>query len=616
MPSAKEVLHQVAAETTALPDDHILSAYTAFARAATNLHFNSREAPALQASLHHLTTAQEKMLGAIGSMRAVRTDIDTYLSSVGEAKRPQVTLGGNFTYTHAPEERVQLIGKGMGELRQPCSPNLIEFARTYGPAFREALHDPATREHAIERLEELIHTGPAEAGSTRDARFLNEVGIGLIHEYCAREITALASQPEDILLANRVEDLLFAAYGKYDYSSTTGGNYLRTHASSYISRQLKKWRALANATGPDKAPSGTVHETDKLITEEMDLAASTIINLLHRTSDKASRHAITSVILGLAAPSGTDRRFMDVLIERFIDDRSGPYAFLTTNGLVSEKLLQAWEDGYTDVEKHNPDYGKRGIIRNNIKKILAMEQAERGAAAALHEKLGIRNFGRYPAELLIVANKQLSTPGPLTSYSLHFTATYSHNAAEEPDNNFLDRAQAVATECGHVIIPVEFSSEADIMKAAETIKALGWGPANSIVVNSHGAANRLVRSLEHKRHPVSYRAVTEQQYITVDAIRKRESGDIAATLGSLVKPQGSIFITGCRTGAPDTDGNIAWHIHQGSGRRVVAPSDVTSSELIPPHIDRQSGELVLDVMFWDRWGAFHAPTVYDARRAI
>ena len=99
-------------------------------------------------------------------------------------------------------------------------------------------------------------------------------------------------------------------------------------------------------------------------------------------------------------------------------------------GLDTKEILDWWDNAGDDYEQKKPDgttelvKRKHIVFERNIAAMRALESQRKGILKALRDEFGIRNFGRYPRELLI---KQFDEMETQQRYGIVISAKTDHN---------------------------------------------------------------------------------------------------------------------------------------------------------------------------------------------
>lgn len=226
-------------------------------------------------------------------------------------------------------------------------------------------------------------------------------------------------------------------------------------------------------------------------------------------------------------------------------------------GLDPEDLVKAWNLNSSDRKKLNKvKVGMSYIYRENLRVLRSLEQKHPGSAAVLGEKFGIKNFGRYPPELLVDQFEGLSDIE--TPYGLAIFPYADHNGSFSNLDREL-RDLFMQTRGHHRIRVIETGGKM-------------------------GIARRLI-SLDKQygsRNKISFALIAG--HANPDSIHFGEGSNTAIRAEDLLgrgfqqtskffdeKP--TLIISGCRVGVI---GGIAQKLSRTFGTEVIAPDDFSS----------------------------------------
>jgi hypothetical protein len=610
MYATEQLIEQVSTSAAGLPLTELQAASEALYNAEDALRGLLSNSPVLAETITHMDTAQNALQKALGHTTLARYELQSYIADIGGQTAAVTVLPEKpiRTTTEEREQQLTLLETALGFYGdQDNRHKVLEHARKHFNSCREALRTPLDRERVLNMIEHLLHYTNADGmNADRGTKYMRDVGSYIVINSCPDELVALAEQTDDVILAGRVTDILFAAYARDNHASEAVNDFIRTHIVSYIYQQSEYWKVT------DAPASTELYMSAEIIRQSI---THTIITIFHRMS--AGKIPLASALLNML--QSDDVHFPELvheIIDTISKDRSATAGLLYGLGMGWEDIVQAWDAGYSEVDKFEKDIGPSGIRLSHLRTILSLEQHKRGTSRLLRERLGIRNFERYSTDLLIATAKLLEAPSskqasePPDSYSIYASATYSHNLAFRSRREQLDLVAKVCATHGHYILPVEFSDKDDLQRVHNTINEMGWGEATTLVLNSHGMGdgitpNRTTSYYLHDEPPTIVRFTSQD-------MQQRGVNSIGSTLAQLVKKTGTIIIASCSVAYDGVNGSFAWHVNQATRRRVEAPSINVECEVAQTPDPVTNKPNIAIRFIEDGTGNIHQPTIFPA----
>lgn len=244
-------------------------------------------------------------------------------------------------------------------------------------------------------------------------------------------------------------------------------------------------------------------------------------------------------------------------------------------GLDPNTILKAWTEG------HSTDRGLRGLagILENLPAAIYLESQKPGILKTLSEEFGVKNFGRYPAELLIAQyDEKDNTDKP---YGVVLYPYSDWNGAFFQNKNPLREFYADVKD-KYSIRVLEAGSKYDIARGLLNLKRR-YGAQHKIsfaVIGGHGTKNSILFGGEDERHTLM------SQDLQGKGVRKTSE---------FFEPQPNIVLVSCSTG---TNEGIGQQLSEMMGAKVTAPEIPTNIKTLRATID-QNGKLLFDVKYQD-----------------
>lgn len=219
-------------------------------------------------------------------------------------------------------------------------------------------------------------------------------------------------------------------------------------------------------------------------------------------------------------------------------------------GLSEEKTLETWE--------RTSGGGRTYPIRENIERIVRLEQKYPGAVKELNKMFGIECFGRYPLELLIRQFEEKDDQSK--PYGVLLFAKTDHNASMYREASVLDQMYK-QIEGTHSMRVIECKSKLDIAKKLIQSKDR-YGDAHKIgfaYINGHASPEGVAFGDDFKRD-----ALTVQDLKGLGVQRS----------GTFFDSDATVIINGCQSGAR---GGIGQKLSGALGLEVIAPEQAVLS---------------------------------------
>lgn len=560
--------------------------------------------PPLREIVTMIDTARVRLLGAVSMVNGGTTELATYVNAVG-CPMPEVRILTEIPCTLRNEEleeqlyAVEKLAGIAGGYRPYYSAD--EITKSHSVACKEALRHPATRERMLSVIEKLLSATVPGHDQNSYHNHNRQRGALLALSYCADELIALAEQTDDMPLAARARGLLFEALPVGPYPNTVVYDYIDTvfvtsllERAHYTKQFARRWHESGNDTDLE-----TFKKEDQKNTRQITAAAVRIIGNWGERRGHIAR--------ALIELEGSDDFYIHGIAKETLEavtaDNHTLNSFLVSLGLPRQEVVESWTIGYGNAGQ--PGYkSSQEIRKNHVEIIKKLEKHRHGTVAALYQKLRIRNFERFPINMLRDVIDRIELGPPPNNYALYVQGTRSHNAAFR-ESDELSKLHNDATALDYLIVPMELNSEEDLEAIHETLTKAGWPAANTLVVHAHGRHTGITPG-----DYVGYSRVRPEPYSikTQDIVSTSPDGP-AARLAQLVKPDGTIILRSCNA-ATGHETSFASQLNQTTGRKVVAPSMTVSSKGIIVD-DQTTGLPTLMARYFNNNGE-HMPTVFPA----
>ncbi len=276
---------------------------------------------------------------------------------------------------------------------------------------------------------------------------------------------------------------------------------------------------------------------------------------------QGSQQAADSTISELVNSSSVDE------VERYIhEDRSDDslnskvksvlVKIIEGYSLNPEDLVRTWNETSTDRKIGKPYFAFGALYRDNLRNIRYLEQHSPGSAATLRDNFGIKNFGRYPSEVLLDQYKGISDDQ--TPYGIAIFPYSDHNGAFiDPKESFETLSTSIR---GHHLLRVfEAGGKMEIARHLISLDKK-YGTFNKISFAFIGGhANPDVIVFGDNKDDLSSRIYSK------DLLGK----GLQRTSGFFVS-RPTIIISGCSTGVKE---GIGQKLSKTFSAEVIAPDD-------------------------------------------
>jgi len=271
------------------------------------------------------------------------------------------------------------------------------------------------------------------------------------------------------------------------------------------------------------------------------------------------------------------------LIQREVDIKVD---FLTQTKSAREKILKNYAeyglDGEEILEAESSRIDRGPDVSGSIDSIERLEEESPGAAKLLQEKFGIRNFARYPTELLVRQAEQAENKE--TRYGILINPAGDASGAFTTHRDVWHKMMKQLNEHGYEIRVIEGDKIEIARKLIELNKEYGDNHRISFsIIGGHG-----------DKDSIQFGGTPEKpSELTISEI----FGNRRVQQAMEFFEENPIFIlVSCATGA---DGGIGEEL-SGLNARVVAPRYDTGLEDI--EVTEENGVLQFDVQFEEREG--------------
>lgn len=576
MSTVEQVTTAVTAAAVTIPLPQLAEAMPRIEHLQETLSTLGEGSPALQEVAATLGLARRHLVRAVGALGIAKDELLAYTTDIGSSE-----AAANYAITFPPElaaaplmftddtraeqlaqaEEICSIGAEHFRIRHPAI--LRDVVKRQGEAIGEALRT-SQRDRALGILEYLVRFNHGSDTVNGDYQ---RTGEALMTWKCSRELTALATQTDNPLLAARVTNLLFDAHSLPHHNNHTRlfAPLLRDRFMSRLHTTLQRVEAFA---------AHSEYRTTRPETELRKLGriAARILGSLH----DGAQTDFARTLLGLHAQTST-REASAYIFDEVYANWPATSALLQECGITREDAEHAWEIGYAPVLATDPR--PEEIRRNNFDMIVRLEQAARGSVAVLHNVLNIHNFERYPEQMLLDAYAAIANPPG--SYYLYAVAGASKNSAFRDNHRLLLQIHN-AGGTGIPLIPVEFFDEADIRRLRRTLRQQGWKEADHVLVHAHGNPTCITAG------KIGHRHASRLVDIDTSAIKRPGKRGLGSLIKSIVKPGGSISLISCRTAKGGGD-SIAGNVATATGLHTEAPDQVVVVQNITLVPDGRTG---------------------------
>lgn len=280
-------------------------------------------------------------------------------------------------------------------------------------------------------------------------------------------------------------------------------------------------------------------------------------------------------LYGPNAPDFTkDPSFTRILLNRFMskeiaaDEDADPEKLMLAGGEATHATeLHLMANGFSGpeasriitlwgtVKSSEPGQARelRSDLLENIQRIGAVNKKRPGIAPRLYKQRGVAHFGRYSERLLLQQFEPLPE-GVEPDFML--LAQDDHNGAFSHTVNTIEAS--LDDEAAGGIRIAEVDSPEDLLNQASLLTGQ-FGPAANLIIGGHGNADSVKFGPEYVDRP------RRDVRLEIDRVKEQLHG-----LVQFVKPNGSILLVSCTTGA---EGGIAEAVAGFLDRQVQAPTD-------------------------------------------
>lgn len=248
-----------------------------------------------------------------------------------------------------------------------------------------------------------------------------------------------------------------------------------------------------------------------------------------------------------------------------------PEAFFSQYGLDDAPFVEAWRQGMGDV------------FENFTSNKYAVERlvGERGVdcTSVLFREFGIKNFSRYPTELLVRQyDERNDTKKP---YGMLMFSTFDHGKAfNSEDDRMVMRSLASQLGEGFAMRFGEAGSRFELVKRLLTTHKR-YGNISFGLIGAHGADDMFQLGFGGERKEIS-----------VEDLK----GAATEKIGELFEEGATLILESCSTGA---DRGIAEELSKKLGLKVIAPKEDSGGiETIKANISQYGKPPEFDINFW------------------
>lgn len=312
--------------------------------------------------------------------------------------------------------------------------------------------------------------------------------------------------------------------------------------------------------------------------ESKDTAYERLLNIFERfeRENPDTKTAMTGVIVNILNSSidkETKKGFVDEFICKvrwgkdskkdevnFFRERLG--LLLEPLGLNVDSMIEAWKSSYLDA-----GLMIRDIFEENIVNIYDLEKKRPGSARVLNQMFGIRDFMRYPIQMLISQfDKRYDSSTP---YGVIMLPRVDYNGAFTDDQKiYLDLFRQM-TKLGYAIRVYEGGNKLDLIHAVNSARHT-YGKISFALIGGHGSEDTIAFGEED---------FSDNVLRIEDLVRK---GAPSVSKAFIDNP--TIILSSCLTGVEEGIGQTMSNL----GATVIAPNRPASISEIKVNVNGES----------------------------
>lgn len=309
--------------------------------------------------------------------------------------------------------------------------------------------------------------------------------------------------------------------------------------------------------------------------------AQNFISIIERNKNSQAYIALEN----LANKSFQENNFEDIhkfaICTKFAKEKLNNYLMEKYQVPISE-FKDSWN--FDKEQKHFND------IFENLKSMDKIEKEGPGNVKKLVENYGIREFHRYPSEILV---KQLEEENINQPYGLIVYPREDHNDAF--DTHFEVYEKLYKDTRGHYGLKIyEISNKRDFAKTLikNEQKYATENKISFMILGGHGQTSGITIGPEYKKNENSNNIKNTGNTIDIDDLQ----GSGIKNVSRFFEKDPKIILVSCSTGAI---GGIGQEISKEYGANVMAPEKTTNLRRIYTSYDNE-GKIKFDVKFYDK----------------
>lgn len=266
-----------------------------------------------------------------------------------------------------------------------------------------------------------------------------------------------------------------------------------------------------------------------------------------------------------------------------------PKQFFKENDMDEDVYVEAWRRGMGDVVEN--------FRLNRIAVEKLIQERGKDAVHTLSSEFGIKNFGRYPLELL---TKQLDEKDDTEAkYGIILYPEFDHGLAFTSDEDReMMRSLYEQLQGKYKLRIGEVGSRYELAKRLSLLHKK-YGKASFAVIGAHGAEEMMQLGFGSERRELS----------TSDL-----EGAAAERVGDYFEDGSSIILESCSTGA---DSGIAEKLSSVLGKRVIAPTEVAGGiQSVSVHLNEDMPPSFEVDFYYSTGREYETGTIKNERRAV
>lgn len=250
-----------------------------------------------------------------------------------------------------------------------------------------------------------------------------------------------------------------------------------------------------------------------------------------------------------------------------------------------EEVLQLWlnaESNYEAYSKMEKGGLHNAFVKENISKILGLENYHTGTTQILSQDYGILEFRRYPDSVLVRQYEERESSLP---YGLIILPRADHNDSFATDTHIWNKMNNELKQLGFTQRFIEVRSKMDVARRLVQLdKAFSSkaGKIKFVIIGGHGSPTSIHLGFGlHSRHAIKTGDVFDTGFIRTQ---------------TFLDDKAPIVLLSCSTGADVPSGSISSTLSKSLNRKVFAPDKDTGVNSIVPRL-LPDGNIAFDVKY-------------------